>query len=93
MAQGFGFLAVGRGVEHLSGKTVSLCLLLIGGVSGRERGTGTVGNRVEGEVGMPYLVKGETWVTRNGEVAVECNILDFLLCFSVDPVVLAIGSS
>jgi hypothetical protein len=44
-------------------------------------------------VGMPYLVKGETWVTRNGEVAVECNILDFLLCFSVDPVVLAIGSS
>ena len=52
----------------------------------------TVGNRAKEDVGMPYLVKGESWVTRNGEVVVKCNILDFLLCFSVHPVVLAIDS-
>ena len=71
MAEGFGFLAVGRGVVHLcvsagSGITVPGKLWF-----GVERGGQNV-----------YLVEREPWIAWDGEVAVESYVLNFFLRIS-----------
>jgi hypothetical protein len=74
LSEGFCFLAIGRGVEHLfQFRQLALphCVVKIWRCGGRGKRGG------EGK----YLVKRKSRIARNSKVIIKRNVLDFFLCF------------